>query len=281
MSFDTENPSIMKTTEAPITFNIPPYNPNNINTWFLQMQALFNSKRITSQRSRYAYLVEKLPSEVANEVTDLLDPMPEDMPYDTLKAAIIKRTGKSDESKLRDLFNNVELGNRTPSQLLRHMKMLLGDNDMSTYVLRRLWLDKLPHNITQILAPMNEETPLDQLAEFADRIHLVDYRKPNTNAITPPSQRNQSDQIQQLQDTVATLAAQMQTLMSIQQNQDREGRSRDRHTFRRTRSRSRSKSRHKKIFDTCWYHYKFGENARRCILPCNFRKNSGNSKPNQ
>ena len=270
-----ENRSIMNITEAPITFNAPPYNPNNLNTWFLQMQALFNSKGITSQRTKYAFLVEKLPGEVANEVTDLLDPMPEDRPYDILKAAILKRTGKSDESKLRDLFNNIELGHRTPSQLLRQMKMLLGDNEMSTYVLRRLWLDKLPQNITQILAPMNEETPLDQLAEFADRIHVVDYRQPNTNAITQPSQ-TQNQQIQQLQATVASLAAQMQTLMSIQQNQDRQGRSWDRRKFDRKRSRSRSKSRHK----TCYYHYKFGKDARKCILPCSF-KDSENFQPNQ
>ena len=47
--------------------------------------------------------------------------MPEHLPYDRLKAVFLKRTTTSDEVRLQQLLAGVELGDRTPSQLLRHM----------------------------------------------------------------------------------------------------------------------------------------------------------------
>lgn len=43
------------------------------------------------------------------EVSDLLDEMPEDKPYDVLKEAIIHRAGESGERPLHHLFNNLPL----------------------------------------------------------------------------------------------------------------------------------------------------------------------------
>ena len=74
---------------------------------------------------------------MAAEVVDLLDHMPEDKPYDTLKNAIIRRMGTSDGKKLHDLFYNLTLGHMTPSQLLRKIKSLLGSNTMSETVLKK------------------------------------------------------------------------------------------------------------------------------------------------
>ena len=269
MDFSSQVNCTNTQAENPIIINIPAFNPNNLNTWFIQMQALFSAKRITSQRTKFTYLVEKLPGEIAAEVTDILDPMPEHQPYDTLKEAIIKRIGKSDEAKLRELFNNVQLENRTPSQLLRQMKALLGNHEMSDKVLRRLWLDKLPAYINQILAPMNEDTPLNQLAEFADRIQTVNYPQPSpVHAI---KNDKADDRVDKLQAMVEDLSKQIQFLMT-QQNPTR-GRSNERN-YRRSDSRSRSRSR--KTYDTCWYHYKFKNEAKRCVFPCNFNKNQGN-----
>ena len=42
-------------------------------------------KKVTSQTSKYAYVVEKLPTDVATEVVNLLNEIPEERPYDTLK----------------------------------------------------------------------------------------------------------------------------------------------------------------------------------------------------
>ena len=86
-----ENNDIESTT-ATISASIPSYNPSNIPVWLSQLNALFSVKKITSQTLKYAYGVEKLLTDVAAEVVDLLDHMPKDKPY-MLKNAIIRRMG--------------------------------------------------------------------------------------------------------------------------------------------------------------------------------------------
>lgn len=71
------------------------------------------------------------------EVIDLLDQMPEDKPYDTLKNAIIRCMGTLNGRKLHYLFNNLTLGHMKPLQLLQKMKSLLGDSTMSETVLKK------------------------------------------------------------------------------------------------------------------------------------------------
>lgn len=57
--------------EAAIIINLPTDNPTNVPIWFAQLNAIFNAKKITLQSSKYAYVVEKLPADVASEVVDL------------------------------------------------------------------------------------------------------------------------------------------------------------------------------------------------------------------
>lgn len=59
--------------------------------------------------------------------------------------------------------------NRT-SQLLRHVKRLLGVNLISEKILRPLGLDKIPIATAQILAPIADGTAPDYLTHVAIRI---------------------------------------------------------------------------------------------------------------
>lgn len=61
----------------------------------MQLQALFSARKITSQKTKFANVVEVLASEVVDEVTDLLGAVPEINPYDTIKDTVIKRMGRS------------------------------------------------------------------------------------------------------------------------------------------------------------------------------------------
>ncbi|CAE1172047.1 unnamed protein product [Acanthosepion pharaonis] len=116
-------------------------------TWFLQLDAIFQARHITSLQSKFASVVEKLPAKVVAEVADILTSLPIDKPYETLKQAILHRSGFSEERKIRDLLTNVSIGDSKPSQLLRRMQQLLGDNNISATVFRQMWLDKLPSDM--------------------------------------------------------------------------------------------------------------------------------------
>lgn len=109
-------------------------------------------------------------------MADLLENIPDTEPYSRIKSAILKRTGKSDEEMLRELFTNITMGDRTSSQLLRYMKSSLGKHPMAELILRVLWMDRLPMTVAKILAPMSEDTALDQLVNSADRIYAKEQK---------------------------------------------------------------------------------------------------------
>lgn len=134
-------------TETVLTLNLSAYNTINIQNWFSQIQAMFDAKRMTSQYTKYAYVVETLPCDVATEVIDVLEYMPEEKPYDTLKNAIIRCTGGSKQRRIYNLFNNLRLGDMKHSQLLRKMKAVLGIKVMCDTVLKQLRSDILHTHI--------------------------------------------------------------------------------------------------------------------------------------
>ncbi|KAH8022959.1 hypothetical protein HPB51_006389 [Rhipicephalus microplus] len=106
--------------------NLPPFWPNSPSTWFLQVEAHFRLRQITSQQTRHWHLVYCLPPGVADDLADILASPHPSHPYDTLKAAIISRKSESEHSRLRQLITATELSDRLPSQLLRRMRQLIG-----------------------------------------------------------------------------------------------------------------------------------------------------------
>ncbi|VUZ43913.1 unnamed protein product, partial [Hymenolepis diminuta] len=104
------------------------------------------------------------------EVIDIVDKAPEDNSYDTLKKAVISRLSDSQEKRVQQLLLQVELGDRTPSQLLRHMRSILGETRVDDVILRQLWMRCLPANMATCLATNVNRGNLDELAEAADKI---------------------------------------------------------------------------------------------------------------
>ncbi|BHF65008.1 hypothetical protein SprV_0200801700 [Sparganum proliferum] len=122
--------------------------------------------------------MRSLPLDVAVDVDDLLDPIPANDLYTHLKNAVIQRVAKSASLMLQELFMQVELGGQTPSQLMRHMRLLLAGRHMDDAIFRQIWLDKLPVPMQQVLAMLDISVSLDKMANHADRISLTTGKRP-------------------------------------------------------------------------------------------------------
>ena len=157
--------------------------------WFAQVEAQFSTRGITIQKAKFDHVVASLAPEIATEVRDLILMPPTDIPYDTLRAQLIKRTAASEQRRLQ-LFNAEELGDHKPTQLLRRMQQLLGDKASSTdsSFMLELFLQHLPANVRMVLASTPDTTDLDDLAQLADKI--VKVAIPSVAAVHTPSPLN-------------------------------------------------------------------------------------------
>ena len=114
-----------KAVLAAVSIKLPPYWPNDPVIWFAQVEAQFTTRGVTKQDTKFAYVVAALTPDIAQEVRDLLLTPPATTPYDTLKVELLKRTFASLQKRLHQLLIVEKLGDRKPSQLLRHMRQLL------------------------------------------------------------------------------------------------------------------------------------------------------------
>jgi len=83
------------------------------------------------------------------EIRDLILQPPDETPYDILKRQLIQHTATLEQCWFQQLFSAEELGDRKPTQLLRHMQQLLGDKvgAMDNSVLHEIFLQCLPVNV--------------------------------------------------------------------------------------------------------------------------------------
>jgi hypothetical protein len=79
----------------------------------------------------------------------------------------MRRLSPSKEQRSRDLLTLEELGDRKPSQILRHLRSLA--SKLPDVFLRSIWANRLPSNIRAVLAGQSE-VELDIAARCADRI---------------------------------------------------------------------------------------------------------------
>ena len=238
---------------------MPPFWKERPALWFAQLDAQFELANIEDEKTKFSYVVAHLQEFHAAEVEDIINEPPAEEPYSTIKSELIRRMSLSEEKRVRQLILEEELGDRKPSQFLRHLRSLAG-NIVHDSLLKTLWMQRLPTHVQAILQTQSD-LAIDKLATTADKIFEVQP--------TSTSSVNALSDSFQLQEKLDAMAAQLQKLQI------------EIHTLkRRNRSRSRSNSRNRSTEKPfCWYHHRFGSNAKKCESPCSYQ-NSGNSRNN-
>lgn len=256
----TDDPTT--STRAPIhptvAIKLPQFWKANAALWFALAEAQFAQHHVSNTQKFYMVITE-LDQDLLVVVSDIVLNPTANNSYEKLKRRLIENFTLSEERRVKQLLNEAELGDKQPSTLLREMRSLASGNVTDDF-LRTIWLQRLPIQAQAILAASSES--LDNLTKIADKI----VETTSVDSIAAIRQSSTLDSLQQQITQLTQLIAQLGGERSRGRSQHREN----------SLNRKRSKS-----SGFCYYHKRFGANARKCNEPCNFStpKYSGNFGP--
>ncbi|KAI5730958.1 hypothetical protein M8J77_002626 [Diaphorina citri] len=259
------NNSVQQSPQACITMNLPRFYKPDPHIYFINVESQFSLAGITSDKEKFTYLTAKLEPEVLAEVSEVIRDASKHS-YVAIKSAILKRFSQSEEQRLNALLGTMDVGDRTPSQMLREIQRLAGE-DVPENIIRGIWLKKLPTFTQQIVQAVSLTTPLTQQADVADKVMSVNNG--NISAVSPlPPNTSHDTQLAELTKGLDQLEKTVQSFMN-----------RGRSLTPRRPDRKQSPSNNK----YCHIHYRYGSNARNCAKPATCQFNSdhmaGNAKP--
>ncbi|KAH7973676.1 hypothetical protein HPB49_003818 [Dermacentor silvarum] len=247
-----------------VSVNLPPFWTDPPEVWFAQVEVQLSLARIPQDRTHQNYVVTHLDARYANELRVILANPPTANLYEHLKNELIDRLSLSEDQKVRQL-QPAELAERKPSQLLRHMRALVGNMEVPDSLLQALWLQGLPPHVHTILQDQLT-LPLDQLAGVANRVIEVSLPQLSPTVQTVAATPNTTELERRIDDINRQLS-------SIQRRLDQH--SPTHHS--QSRGRNTVPSQQPGDDDRCYYHRRFGDRARQSRSPCS-AGHKGNAK---
>ena len=105
---------------------LPAFWPLAPEDWFAVIEAVFVTRRITNERTRYMHVLQKLPPETVNSVRNVIRQVETlATPYTGLKEKFTNMYGKSKYQLCDELFDMPSLGTKKPSILMSKMLALV------------------------------------------------------------------------------------------------------------------------------------------------------------
>ncbi|XP_066593223.1 uncharacterized protein [Prorops nasuta] len=243
---------------------------NNPSTWFLQAEITMKNAGIVVSATKAECIAEKLDLKALEVIKDLLSlsPYPSDI-YDQIKNRLISNYGTSTEKRLRQLIKGQVSTCGKPSLILTRLRAL--DTKCNDEIIRTIFLEQLPAQCRAILAA-SEVSDLNKLALMAHKC-IETFEGPETqiSAVQIAKHCDESD----------TLAYRISALEKRLDNLSKKLKKRRDKSNNRSQSNNRSNSSNCQVTEKkgeidkqiCYFHRKFGPNAKRCIIPCAWTDN--------
>ncbi|XP_014216435.1 uncharacterized protein LOC106645159 [Copidosoma floridanum] len=132
------------------------------------IEAAFDINRITSDLTKFKYVILNLDSVAEPFVSDLITNPPEHDKYAAIKSRMLSMLAETSESKMRKLLRGAHITDQRPTHLLQNIRSL-AEGQCNDSILRILFLDYLPEQVRTHLV-ISKTTDLNKLAQQADEI---------------------------------------------------------------------------------------------------------------
>ena len=252
---------------------IPPVWRDRIRLWFAQFEAIMSPQKKGDQ-AMYESVIGQLERQDLDEIADIILHPPEKNRYDALKNRLFQAYEESEQRQVQRLLSEMELGDLKPSQLLRRMKNLAAEN-ISDAALRIMWTNHLPQSIRAVLAVSDniaKYSDIHELAMMADKIleQTQPYGAVAAVATTPTTQIPTSTSMEEKIDMLTREIAELKAARYNPHRSRYRGRSRSSNRYDQNRRQRSNTPRRTEPSGICFYHRKFGKEAKRCTRPCSY-----------
>lgn len=255
-------------------------NLQNVKIYFISLDFWFEASSVTSDNKKYCSVMAQIPLNDLCTIQTELDTVPTEGKYDYIKPIIIAFYSDSQQKRFREAINDVQLGDSKPSKLYQKLKSLASDSLTDTALID-LWAARLPEMAHAAVIQMKDSPIKDRLVA-ADalvesiRLRNIGDRSMCQTNLQPLVAATKTNTIQKEATEINLLEKLSNQIAELERrfNNDR-SRSKSSNSSK-SRARSKSSTNH----PNCWYHWKFGANAKRCKEPCNFNAKIGGAPSN-
>lgn len=175
------------TSEAKI--KMPQFIASDPSLWIMLVERAFAVNNIINQQNQFDMVLELLPEHLVLSIKSTLTNVIKNLgqeglqPYKILKDKILEMSSDSEDVRITQLLQKEEIGTRTPTQFLNHLRNLLGDDETENNpFIRNIFLKNLPA-ITRAIIAGQQNKDLSVIAATADAIHCVEFAKNHINSI--------------------------------------------------------------------------------------------------
>ena len=152
-----------------VTLKLPTFWTTCPLAWFAQTEAQFSLRNISSDDTKYYYVVAALDANTTTRALSIISSPPAEQKYELLKSFLTSAFGLSEPQRANALLDLNGLGDRKPSELMDSMLTLLGDHK-PCFIFKQIFLRQLPEKLRVPLANSPHKTDLRMLALEADNL---------------------------------------------------------------------------------------------------------------
>uniref|UniRef100_A0A5S6QQM2 RNA-directed DNA polymerase n=2 Tax=Trichuris muris TaxID=70415 RepID=A0A5S6QQM2_TRIMR len=238
---------------------VPPYIAADPELWFARLQLFFQHRGIQDEPTMFELGLGAIPEDSLSQLRDfILTAHTQTAPFTALKNVCLRRLADSEEQRIRQALLGEELSDRTPSAFLRRLEQLLpsSQRERENPILRQLFLSRLPPQLQAAMVPLGDKQ-LNELANIADQLM----------ALQPCGTPGIAHGVQNVSHRLDRLERALEQLTLAVENGRRSPRSPSpSRRYQQRRSPSPMAGRRDPP-GFCFYHRRFGQDARKCTPP--------------
>lgn len=235
------------------------FTKDNATGWFRYFDQLCLRLGLNSNHEKIDALIPCLDSNEFVSIQDLLDG---EHSFEEVKVCLIAKFSKSLDQSLQELLSLPSLGDLAPSKFLTQARREISKNDMSDAVLCEILMNKLPLEVQNSLSIVLGSS-MDEFSKIADRA----MRRHSGQGLVTSQIHQISQKVEHLESKLNYRPPSRYRSNSYHSHhQNRSGPSRYSNNYH---SRWNPPSNYNRP-RFCFYHRRFGRDARNCIRPCSW-----------